>query len=112
MLADRTPASAITTSPRTNPFIDSSDVSRSLAFARHQSFIKTARLVTPVRYDAIKSLLRRDLGKVAIFIDGLDEYHGVHPDHLSPNQARPEHYREIVTLIKSLRPANVKGLLF
>lgn len=58
--------------------------------------------------EAIRSLLHCDLGKVAIFIDGLDEYHGDHPDHLSPSQARPEHYQEIVTLIKSLRSANVK----
>ena len=53
---------------------------------------------------ALKDLLGRNLGKVALFIDGLDEYHGDHHHHLSAD--RHEHYGEIVGLIKSLTSSN------
>lgn len=55
---------------------------------------------------ALTQLLRRDLGKVVLFIDGLDEYHGDHSNHLDPE--RPEHYREIVNLLKSLSSNDLK----
>ncbi|KAE9374183.1 hypothetical protein N431DRAFT_481460 [Stipitochalara longipes BDJ] len=55
---------------------------------------------------ALRDLLTRDLGKVILFIDGLDEYHGDHGNHLSSES--PEYYREIVDLIKSLSSPDVK----
>ncbi|KAH6721901.1 hypothetical protein BKA61DRAFT_700906 [Leptodontidium sp. MPI-SDFR-AT-0119] len=55
---------------------------------------------------ALTQLLRRDLGKVILFIDGLDEYHGDHSNHLDPE--RPEYYREIVNLLKSLSSNDLK----
>ncbi|KAH7357079.1 hypothetical protein BKA65DRAFT_220909 [Rhexocercosporidium sp. MPI-PUGE-AT-0058] len=56
--------------------------------------------------NALMQLLGHDLGKVILFIDGLDEYHGDHGDHLSPE--RPEYYREIVALLKSLSSPDLK----
>jgi hypothetical protein len=55
---------------------------------------------------ALRDLLSRDLGKVVLFIDGLDEYHGDHGNHLSAD--RPEYYSEIVGLIKSLSSPDIK----
>ncbi|KAL2074300.1 hypothetical protein VTL71DRAFT_8078 [Oculimacula yallundae] len=53
---------------------------------------------------ALKNLLSRDLGKVVLFVDGLDEYHGDHTDHL--HRKNDENCWEIVELIKSLSSPN------
>jgi hypothetical protein len=55
---------------------------------------------------ALVYLLGRDLGRVVFFIDGLDEYHGDHGNHLSGQS--PENHVEIVSLINSLSSPNVK----
>ncbi|KAH9220710.1 hypothetical protein DL95DRAFT_477881, partial [Leptodontidium sp. 2 PMI_412] len=60
----------------------------------------------PYASEALAQLLKRDLGKVVLFIDGLDEYHGDHSNHLDPE--RPEYYREIVNLLKSLSSTDLK----
>ena len=57
---------------------------------------------------AVKTLLGCDLGKVCIFIDGLDEYRG-HDNHPNPSEAeRTGQYREIVSLIKNFSSPHVK----
>jgi hypothetical protein len=57
-------------------------------------------------YNALKELLAVDLGNVALFIDGLDEYHGDHGGHLKPN--RQEYHDEIVDMMMSFSSPKVK----
>ncbi|PVH83833.1 hypothetical protein DL98DRAFT_412215, partial [Cadophora sp. DSE1049] len=67
--------------------------------------VKLRAWTVPYASEALKNLLGRDLGKVALFIDGLDEYHGEYNDLSNPEHHEKD-YREIIDRIQSFTSLN------